>query len=350
MNFIRMISSYFYKYYFYDSKEIITFYNLHKYRSKYFNDFILDYKNMQNYIIKYINQFDNYNFYLCGDSVILATDQNEDDKETLGQKISKESKANILSFNCGAFSSLCYYDVFSNIPKIKNKKIFLIEFNLRSLSDEWFLRPSYQFNNLRIICNSLKNYKKFNFLEKFYQSYFFYYKYSDLMYNNTIFFIDNILKNYNIPYRKKLLLRTSFHYCFPKEFIKIRITHLCKVIKLLHKKNFIPIVFITPLNYSEKIDISEKKILIENINEVIKFCNRYSAITLDFSTLFGSDAFTDAEHLRSKARQILAEQLIKKLSIRFNNTNPVFTSYGLPNLICIRPNEMEYYANICKKI
>ncbi len=353
MNIPEIIKSIRYKYLFPDSKKILTFHQLPYEEKDFFFQIRSEFYNKQLYISNYIESFNkNYDMYLCGDSVILAVDSKEQDKETLGQKISRQLNAKILSFNCGAFSPILYKDVFTLIPKTTLPKIFLLEFNLRSLSDEWYLRPAYQFESLRSACNSLRLQKILlsPIIEKIYLPYYFYITHSDAMLKKTKFYTETILKNSTTGYRRELAFRTSFHYCFPIEFIKVRIQNLISVIKILQHKNFIPYIFITPINYQLLIHKNEIPLMKNNIEKVKNYCLSAGALVKDFSELAASTEFTDAEHLKASGREKLVHEIKKWINIDFKSSTPKFTSYGIPNCICTRPEEMKRSAALCQKI
>lgn len=353
MKLIDALFSVFYRYHFPKSNKDIPFWRIPYEERKYFNIVKNDFLKNRIYIEDFISKFNNeYDIFLSGDSVILAKDINELDQESLGFKIAKSLNARILSFNCGAFSSLLYSYIFKNLPKMKYAKIFLLEFNLRSLSDEWYLRPSYQFESVRAISTSisLQKYITRNITDYILIAYYFKIKYSDTMLKQTRLYTDLVLKNTNMKYRKYLSLRTSFHYCFPEYYIKKRIIHLIKTIRILKEKNFIPYIFITPINYQSLIATQEIDIMKNNIKCVITHCEKAGALLKDFSCLIDGQGFTDAEHLRASSREYLAKKISEWIGITFKSANYTLDSYGIPNLICIRPEEMKATAEICQKI
>lgn len=104
-----------------------------------------------------IVNIDNADIIIFGDSVLNFSGPFED-HTSVPRFLSANCKGKIYNFSAGSFSFLLFNRFFkhygSQFKDALKGKVVLFEINPRSFSDEWFLRPSYQFEHVEGFLNN----------------------------------------------------------------------------------------------------------------------------------------------------------------------------------------------------
>jgi hypothetical protein len=315
------------------------------------SDFLL----MINTLSELINEIHNNEIILFGDSIMSFTDNK---KILFDDVLQKYINTNIVSFHGGAYSFLLYTNILDIFPsytttKKNTRKIIMIPVNMRTFSDEWFIRPSYSFMQVN---PSVKYIAGESIIEQFID--YFEYQYSNILlsqteeYNNTVSCV-NIVKNDNtimeIYDRLKLLEGSEnigasfkFYYCYPSHILNERSMKLIETGKKIKNKGYIPIFYITPINY-ELIKYNDYFLFENNVNLLKNILKLNKFYVIDMSIFLEQKFFTECEHLTAngiiKVVQKLAENIkvktleksllkrINTMSIRAIDTNDPRLTY-----------------------
>jgi hypothetical protein len=245
--------------------------------------------------------------------------------------IVRNNGLNIKNINQGAYSPIVYQNYIKNIKK---QSTVIIPINMRSFSEEWFNKPSYQFFNKRMASSILA----MDFIS-LYQLFIESFKYDKQIYNDT-----DIIRNgndlgtiYSIAYStkinedlycndktfytndkyiKKLLIKYKYHYMYKLTLNHKMFKYLKNIISFSRENNINLLFYITPINFEYGEIIVDKNfniIVNNNINTLIKFFKDNNALYLDLSKKVDGKNFNDhqyvCEHLDYTGREIVASNI-----------------------------------------
>lgn len=293
-----------------------------------------------------------------GDSVLTYAASDEE-KTSIPKLFSLLSKGNIYNFSAGSFSFFLYSYLFKKFNKKFKKafkgKIVIFEINLRSFSDEWYIRPTYRFEHI----DSLFNKKPYDVAIQIYsnklneQTENFYNlplttditKYKEFNSCTTIRDVFNYFKQNPSIYSHQF----DFYYGYSLARLKNRLTPLESVLDFFHsiKTDSKLFCWLTPLNnkyFSQELDKSIR----DKTSYLSDFIKKKGLTCLDFTySITESNKFLDKEHLNINGRRELAKLLSANISKSIYPTlNSSIKHYGGGCLRQIEPFQFRLYSKL----
>lgn len=267
-----------------------------------------------------------------GDSVIDDCVEREIDKSPIDTLLASQLSKKVISLHRGTFSFFLYQYLFQWLPcNTKRQCIVVMEFNLRSLSDHWFIRPVCAFSHFRYLTEYHLRQRSYGSLLYRYHAY----THSDLLIRinnryraqkydmaiiseqNTIGDLLNAIKTNQEP------MAMEFYYCYNNRKVFSRIKVLLQCVRLLQSKGYQPLVYLTPVDY-ELIKAEVGAVFLnqyrQNLLNVAGSLRKVRGLEfLDFNDLLHHKHFKDAEHLLFSGRERLAKELAQHLAKTHTN-------------------------------
>ncbi|UQZ91357.1 hypothetical protein C4J81_18845 (plasmid) [Deltaproteobacteria bacterium Smac51] len=250
-----------------------------------------------------------------GDSTLHCNDDQDEQGRTLLKLVAQHLGYDIAAFESWAFAPPSYLNIARILPEATARtKRVIICLNLRSFSDEWFLRPLYQFNSLNAVARY--HLKESSFRDSFRA--FFEILYTDKLRLSHERFLAMETQCGQIAAITELIASDSenqgkYCYAFPDNYIRSRIAPYIETALVLLAKGYEVIPYITPCCWSPLNEDDRARVGV-NAALIVETFKGHGVDVIDFSTLFEDHSdFTCAEHLCLRARMILAGHLIEAI-------------------------------------
>ena len=258
------------------------------------------------------------------DSTSIRCAEGETPCRSLDAYLARATGRRVCSLQDGAYSFLLYNELFALLPQAKKPIPALITVNLRSFSEEWLLRPSYLFPDIRAVIRCLTGELPFAAaLEQYFLC-----TATDFMRNETLAFknrtsgmaegppqtIGHILEGRHRDVRLSL----EFFYCYSPGQATACLADLLRPFRTLAAKGYIPCAYLTPINYEAILELCShpaQERYAANVHCLAEALRQECAVFADCSNLLGVDAFMDlSEHLFAPAKEALANRLAHRLA------------------------------------
>lgn len=305
-----------------------------------------------------VAQIQSSDIVFFGDSVMNFAGSNEV-KTSIPKYFSNQIKGNIYNFSAGSFSFFLFEKLFSEFryefKQALKGKVALFEINMRSFSDEWYIRPTYRFEHIRSwFTNDTSHPAHEIFSDKLK-------KLTDQFYNTSLTedirrfnefaqckSIRDIFNYFKVNPDDKHA-QFNFYYGYSEERLRSRLSELENLLNFFStiKKDTKVVFWFCPLNFncvSEELSVGINK----NINYLIEFIKKRGFSTIDLTRLIASNNdFLDKEHLKYTGRMKVAQELAKEVSpFLYHTLNSSVTHYTGGYLRQIEPVKFREYAKI----
>ncbi len=295
---------------------------------------------------------------LFSDSTSIRCAQGENPCVSLDEHLARALSRRVVSVQNNAYSFLLYNELFTLLPPARRPVPALMTVNMRVFSEEWFLRPSYLFPDIRAVIRYLAGELSFSAaLEQYFLC-----TATDFMREETRTFKSRASamypnENKTIGYilegrHRDVRLSLEFFYCYPPAWAESNVAALLRPLQTLSGKGYLPCAYLTPVNYEAILEFCGHEARAEyaaTVRLLARALQKECAAFADCSSLLGVGAFMDlAEHLYAPAKKALANKLAESLSPLLPPPAPGKTPEAAPLdvslLKVILPAEMEAAA------
>lgn len=288
---------------------------------------------------------------LLGDSVIEYTETGDRHPDSIAKILCQQLRTRLYSFSGGSFSYLLWNRIISKatehsefghkIREALKGKLIIIPINLRSFSDEWYLRPSYQYSYIETILSDSIDINSFTF--NYFSSHLkemtelYYSGNLDKEFNPELYAQLDLIKQksgggespivrdvYNFFKSNREAYSTQYAFYYGYNLNTKRLEEFLKLDCLINGlESVTPLYYITPVNYQLMSDKTQER-LDKNIALIKRSLDR---MVFDYSHLVVKEHFYDKEHLRFDGRKSLANKLGVDMSSYLITGNTLLKCY-----------------------